>query len=266
VREAIGSVGESVIGGIGLAPPTALNVEIGPHRRFGWTRFELAAAKEVKRVLGGTINDVVLTVVAGAVGRFLEERGEEIAETPFRALVPVNVRAEAEHGAAANHVSFLLADLPIAESDPRVRFEQVKATMARLKGSRRAHGAEILDELGDRAFTGLFVQLARVTASQRHYNLLVANVPGPPMPVYLLGARLRAIYPMAPLSPNQAVAIALFSYDGGLFWGVNADWDAVPDLPDLIRALDREFEALCHAAAKAPLEEEKPAAFTDAAG
>ncbi len=266
VREAIGSVGESVGGSVGFAPPTALNVEVGPHRRFDWTRFELAAAKEVKRVFGGTINDVVLTVVAGAVGRFLEERGEEIPETAFRALVPVNVRSEGEHGTAGNRVSFLMAELPIAERDPRVRFERVKATTTRLKGSRRAHGAELLEELGDRAFTGLFVRLARLAAGQRHYNLIVTNVPGPPIPVYMLGARLRAIYPLAPLSPNQAVAIALFSYDGGLFWGVNADWDAVPDLHDLIRALDLEFEALCYAAAKAALDEEEAATSTDATG
>jgi WS/DGAT/MGAT family acyltransferase len=254
VRDAVESVGAAVMGGIAVGSPTPLNVEIGPHRRFDWTRFELAAAKEVKRVLGGTVNDVVLCVVAGAVGRFLEGRGERPGELVFRAFVPVSVRSGVQQGTLGNRVSFLSVQLPIGERDPLRRMEAVKATTRKLKQSRQAHGTELLEELGDRTFTGLFTQLARLGARQHSFNLVVTNVPGPSFPTYLAGARMRVMYPLAPLLPHQGVSLAIFSYDGGLHWGLNADWDAVPDLHDLVRDLDLEFEELCRAASKGPAE------------
>ncbi len=140
---------------------------------------------------------------------------------------------------------------------PGARMDQVKALTMQLKQSRQAQGTKLLEDLGDRAFTGLFSQLARFGAHTDGYNLIVSNVPGPALPVYLGGARMRAIHPVPPLLPQQGVSVALFSYDGGLYVGVSADWDALPDLHDLVAALDAEFEELCRAASKGPQEKRR---------
>jgi diacylglycerol O-acyltransferase len=240
---------EAVVAGIVPASPTPLNLDIGPHRRFDWTRFELDEVKEVKRRLGGTLNDVVLAVVSGAMRRFLRARGERVDELDFRSMVPVNVRTSAEHGTLGNRVSFLLARLPLEERDPRRRLQKVIEATQKLKHSKQVVGAEALEEISDRTFDSLFVQYARLAARSRAYNMVVTNVPGPQMPVYLLGARMREVYPLVPLFVNQAIGIALFSYDGGLFWGFNSDWDAVPDLHELVEAIEREFSLLREAAA-----------------
>ena len=123
-------------------------------------------------------------------------------------------------------------------------------TTRELKRSRQRAGVEFLEELGDRTLSSIFVFFARLATWQRSFNIVVTNVPGPPMPVYMLGARMKAIYPLVPLARNQALGIALFSYDGALYWGLNADWDAVPDLHDFVGDLELEFESLHKAAAE----------------
>jgi hypothetical protein len=165
-------------------------------------------------------------------------------------MVPVSVRTNAQRGALGNKVSFLMVELPLAERDPVERLRLVSERMERLKGSRQVRGAEVLEEISDLTFSSLFVGLARLGARALSYNMVVTNVPGPPFPVYLLGAPLREIYPVVPLFQRQGLGIALFSYDGGLFWGFNADWDAVPDLHDVVGAVEAEFTVLRDAAAK----------------
>jgi diacylglycerol O-acyltransferase len=249
--EAIGDLQEALLGfgevmSAGLRPTlsTPLNPEIGPYRRFDWTRMELAAVKEVRSRLGGTLNDVVLATAAGAIGRFLRQRGVVPDGGVFRAQVPVSIRSQAERGAAGNRVAMLLADLPIAERDPRRRLRRVIETTQRLKRSRQRAGVEFLEELADRSFSAIFNFFARLAVRQRSFNVVITNVPGPPREVYLLGARMRAIHPLVPLADNHALGIALFSYAGTLFWGFHADWDALPDLHDLVGFVDEEFEAL----------------------
>jgi diacylglycerol O-acyltransferase / wax synthase len=112
------------------------------------------------------------------------------------------------------------------------------------KQSRAGQGAQLLEELGDWTMTALLSQVMRLAIRRRAYNIVVTNIPGPQLPLYLLDAPLRESYPMVPLFENQAVGVALFSYAGGLFWGLNADWDAVPDLHDLTVALREEFDVL----------------------
>jgi WS/DGAT/MGAT family acyltransferase len=220
---------------------------VGPYRRFDWTRFELDAVKAVRSRLGGTVNDVVLATVSGAVGRFLRRRGEQVSKLDFRAMVPVSVRQRHERGTEGNRVVSLMAKLPIAEGDPAARLARVVETTRGLKDSRQARGVEIFEEISDRVSPELFVSVARRTARSA-YNLVVTNVPGPPAPVWFAGAKMQQIYPLVPLFSNNALGIALFSYDGGLYWGVVADWDAVPDLHDFVQLLDTEFEALSKAA------------------
>jgi WS/DGAT/MGAT family acyltransferase len=243
-RDALLGVGEALGASLHRASPTPLNVEIGPHRRFDWLRFDLAEVKQVKKELGGTVNDVVLATVAGALRRFLRARGVNVASLDFRVMLPVNVRTRDETGAFGNRVTTMAARLPLGESDPRKRLQHVIETTRELKASRQAQGVELLEEISELGLTALFARLVRLAALSQPFNVVVTNVPGPQLRAYLLGAPLVAVYPLVPLYRNQALGIALFSYDGGLFWGLNADWDALPDLHDLVAALTTEFETL----------------------
>jgi WS/DGAT/MGAT family acyltransferase len=248
VGDALRGVGQAFGASLHQASPTPLNLPIGPHRRFDWLRFDLAEVKRVKNRLGGTVNDVVLATVAGALRRFLKARGENVTELDFRAMLPVNIRTQDQTGAFGNRVTMMAAELPVAERDPRRRLRRVIETTRELKASRQARGVELLEEVSELGLTTLFAQFARLTAFTRPFNVIVTNVPGPQFRTWLLEAPLVAAYPLVPLYRNQALGIALFSYDGGLFWGLNADWDALPDLHELVDALAAEFDALRAAA------------------
>jgi len=200
--------------------------------------------KEVKNKLGGTVNDVVLATTSGALRRFLRRRGEDVARLDFRAMIPVNIRAKSEAGAFGNRVATVAARLPLDERDPRKRLERVIETTRELKSSKQAQGVQILEETSELGLRTIFVQFARLASLIRPFNVVVTNIPGPQFQVYLLGAPLLEVYPLVPLYRNQALGIALFSYNGSLFWGLNADWDAVPDLHDLVENLAAEFGAL----------------------
>jgi WS/DGAT/MGAT family acyltransferase len=251
VRDALDTargLAEALGAGFHPASPSPLNVDIGPHRRFDWTSMDLATVKRIRAHFGGTVNDVVLAVVAGALRRFLRRRGVAVEGLDFRAMVPVNVRAHAERGHMGNRVAMLVARLPLEERDPQTRLARVTQETAALKRSHQAEGLQTLEELSDHTFTTLFTLFARVAAATRPFNLVVTNVPGPSFPVYVLGARMTACYPLVPLYRNQALGIALFSYDGRLYWGFNADWDAVPDLHDVVQSVDAELGALARLA------------------
>jgi WS/DGAT/MGAT family acyltransferase len=254
-REMLASVEDVAVGfgqvlNAGLRPTFSnpLNPDIGPHRRFDWAGFELAAVKEVKSRLGGTVNDTVLATAAGAIGRFLRRRGIPMRGEAFRAQIPVSLRGRSDRADAGNRIVMLLADLPIYEPDPRQRLRQVLETTRRLKLSRQRAGVEFFENLSDHTLTSLFLLFARLATWQRSFNIVITNVPGPQSPLYLLGARMQEIYPLVPLATNQALGLALFSYDGRLYWGFNADWDALPDLHELVQGLEMEFELLRKAA------------------
>ena len=144
----------------------------------------------------------------------------------------------------------IVTRLPVDESEPRRRMVRVTEETRQVKQSGQARGTEALEEISDWTAPGLLAGFSRLAASRRAYNMVVTNVPGPPVPVFMSGARLLESYPLVPLFTNQALGIALFSYDGGLHWGFNADWDAVPDLHDLAMGLDEEFERLLKLAAR----------------
>lgn len=243
-RDQLDSLREFLAPGLEGGTRTPLNPDIGPHRRFDWLAMDLAEVKEVRKKLGGTLNDVVLATVAGAVRRLLEARGVRVDDLGFRAQIPVNIRAADEHGQLGNRVAMLLADLPVSERDARKRHAKVVATTGHLKESHQARGAELLEQIGDWTAKEFLGAIARITGKRLAYNIVVTNVPGPRVPVFLLGAKMVAIYPLVPLFANQAVGIALFSYDGGLYWGFNSDWDAMPDLHDLVEAVRSEFALL----------------------
>lgn len=226
------------------ASATSLNAPIGPHRRFDWTRTDFSAIREVRKKLGGTLNDVVLACVAGATRHFLGGRGDDLSEIDFRAFVPVSTRTAAQRGRLGNRVSMLVATLPVNEPDPRRRFERIKKETTQLKESGQSRGAEVIEEISDWTATAVLTRFSRLAASRRSYNLVVTNVPGPQHPVYLSGARLLESFPLVPLFENQGLGVALFSYDDALYWGFNADRDVVPDLHDFVLAIDRELDIL----------------------
>jgi hypothetical protein len=148
-----------------------------------------------------------------------------------------------------NRICFLMAQLPVDEKDPARRLARVVETTKQLKASRIVKGTELVEELSDWTTGSLFAGLSQLSARTRSYNLVVTNVPGPQFPVYMAGAHMEEIYPLVPLFANQALGIAVFSYDGGLYWGFHGDWDALPDLHDLVEGVEREFAKLCKLAA-----------------
>jgi WS/DGAT/MGAT family acyltransferase len=233
VRDGLAGVGAMAWAGINPAPASPLNVPIGPHRRYTWVDADLAEFKRIKVALGGTVNDVVLAAVALALGRWLREEGHSTDGLVLKAMVPVSVRADAERGALGNRVAAMWAPLPVGEKDPRACFSTVSATMSGLKSSGQAVGAQTLTQVAEFAPPTIMSQAARLQARQRLFNLVVTNVPGPQLPLYILGRRLTGLYPVVPLAKNQALGIAIISYDGALGFGLNADFDALPGLEDL---------------------------------
>jgi WS/DGAT/MGAT family acyltransferase len=234
--------------GLQAAPHSTLNVRIGPHRRFTWVRGDLPQFKAIKNALGGTVNDVVLAVVAGALGRYLRMHGEVTEGTVLRAMVPISVRADVERGALGNRVAAMWAPLPIGLTDPVQRLLTISRDMDGLKESGQAVGAQVLTELSGFAPPTIMAQAARLQARQRLFNLVVTNVPGPQFPLYLLGRELDALFPMVPLAENQALGIAIMSYNGQVNFGLNADYDAMPDLEALADELRASIEELAAAA------------------
>jgi WS/DGAT/MGAT family acyltransferase len=220
---------------------------IGPHRRFDWTDISLREIKETKAQLGGTVNDVVLATAAGALGHFLREHRTETTDIDFRTLIPVNLRTEKEKK-LGNRVAMIMAELPVGERDPTARLRRVIETTQKLKGSKQALGVAWLEELADKIGGRFFGELSRSATRSRPFNVAVTNVPGPQIPLYFLESKMTAIYPMMPLFPNQALGIAVLSYDGRIFWGFNSDWDALPDVHNLVEGIRTQFRELYEAA------------------
>jgi diacylglycerol O-acyltransferase len=227
---AVAGMAHTLAAGIAGAPPSPLNVRIGPHRRFAWVDADLEQFKAIKTALSGTVNDVVLAVVTGALRELLIHRGRDPQRLELKAMVPVSVRADSERGALGNRVAAVYAPLPVGVADPLERFAIVHAAVGHLKRTGQAVGAEVLTRLTGFAAPTVLDQGARLQARQRFFNLTVTNVPGPQVPLYLLGRRLRAFYPQVPLALNTALGIAVMSYDAGLFFGLLGDFDAMADL------------------------------------
>ncbi len=250
-REAAEGISEVAWAGLNPAPDVPLNVPIGPHRRVRWARSRLSDFKAIKDALGGTVNDVVLAVVAGALGRWLRSRGVRTEGVELRALVPVSIRALDERGTLGNRITAMRGPLPVYVDDPVERLRIVREAMAGLKESKQALGAEVIAGLTDFAPPTLLAQASRLNFSTRLFNLIVTNVPGPQFPLYLLGRQMQEIVPIAFLPDNHALAIAIMSYNGELDFGLLGDYDAMPDLEAFGQYLEDSLEELLGAARKA---------------
>jgi WS/DGAT/MGAT family acyltransferase len=225
---------------------TPLNPDLGPNRRFDWTDIPLADLKQVKNKLGGSLNDTVLSIAAGAIRKFLvEERGYDVSEAAFRVMNPVSTRRADQKGALGNQVAMWLIDLPIEEADPLVRHQLIKERTLNLKKSNQALGAATLVEVSSGTPITLLSLANRVVGSRmRPFNMTVTNIPGPQFPMYLLEAEMLANYPMVPLWAQHGLGIALFSYNGRMLWGIQADYDTFPDSDAFVKAIHASYAEL----------------------
>lgn len=259
--DAVATVGK-VVGGVGQlftmartasrrAPGTPLNVDISAARRFAIARTELDAYRRVRTAHGCTVNDVVLSVVSGALRDWLLSRGEAVtASSTVRAMVPLSVRGEADvpssAGSLGNRVASFIVDLPVGEPSPVVRLHHVAHAMREHTAGGRSVGADTLARIGGFAPPTLHALGARAASgmSKRIFNLVVTNVPGPQFPLYAAGARMLEMFPVVPLAKGQALAIGLTSYDGGVYYGFNGDRDAMSDVDVLAGLVDESLDEL----------------------
>ena len=243
-REVAEGIGEVAWAGLNRTPETPLNRTIGPHRRFAVVRSRLDDFKAVKDALGGTVNDVVLAVVAGGLRHFFHQRGLRTAGVELRAAVPVSVRAEQDAGALGNRLTQMLAPLPLDVADARQRLEAVRRAMEGVKHSKQALGAEAIATMEEFAPPTLFAQASRLNFATRFYNLLVTNVPGPQFPLYVLGREMESVFPVAFLAGDRALAVAAMSYNGGVNFGLIGDYDAMPDVDVVAEGIRRSLDEL----------------------
>jgi WS/DGAT/MGAT family acyltransferase len=242
----IGGALRSLFEGSPLAPRTSLNGTVGPRRRFVGVRIRLDDFAAVRRSWGGTLNDVVLTAVAGSLRRRLTARREAVPDH-LRALCPVSVRDDSQRMTLGNRVAAMVVDLPLGE-DPRERLAAIGATTAELKARDQAAGTAAILDLADYAAPTLLAVAARLVHRQPFVNLVVTNVPGPPVPLYCLGAEMLEAYPMVPLARNLSLGIAVLTYHGFLHMGLLADAEQWPDLDRLGADLEDEIAAMGDAA------------------
>ncbi len=250
VREAVEGVGEIAWAGLNPAPATPLNVPIGPHRRFVGVRADLRDFKLVKDTFGGTVNDVVLTAVSGSLREFLRSRGVRTEGLELRALVPVSIRAEHEHGTLGNRIAAMRGPLPVYVEDPVARLRAVRDGMDDLKKSKQAVGAEVLASVQNFAPPTVLAQASRLNFSTRLFNLIVTNVPGPQFPIYARGREMQDVFPVAFLPEDHALAIAIMSYNGKVNFGLLGDYDALPDLQAVADGIEHALAELVALAKK----------------
>jgi len=275
LRDVAEGLGEFAWAAINPAPETPLNVPIGPHRRYAIVRNRLDDLRLIKRALGGTVNDVVLAVVSGALARWLRARGVRTEGLELRALVPVSIRARDEHHQLGNKVVLMRGPLPVYIRDPVARLRFVKEAMDGLKESKQAVGAKVLADVQQLAPPTVLAQASRLQFSTRFFNLIVTNVPGPQFPLYLLGRELLDLFPIAFLPKDHGLAIAIMSYNGGIDFGLLGDYDVLPDIDVLadgiadgiaeLKAAALAHEAREHAAARPAPPRRRPAAKPAAA-
>ena len=229
---------------------TPLNGALGPHRRIDWLTLPLADVKAVRRELECTVNDVVLATVTGAVRHYLFRRGVDPREIDFRVSAPVSVRGAQEKERMGNRVSTWIVRLPVEREAPLEWVEGIRECTRELKASRQALGLDLVMQAAEYAPAGLMALGAR--AASGPINMIVTNVPGPQFPLYTLGARLLEMQPLVPLLDGTGLGIALFSYDGKLHVGLNADYEMVPDLGTFTALFAQSFMALVDAAGIVP--------------
>jgi diacylglycerol O-acyltransferase / wax synthase len=219
---------------LGAAPASVLNGQLSPLRRLAWAKRPLGDLRIVKRVYGTTVNDVMLAAVAGGIRAFLIRRGEE--PVALKVMVPVSVRSPDD--VLGNHISFVFAELPCDEPDPLGRLYRVHAAMSRRKRDGEPDGADLVLKAAAHVPVTVQQSLSRLIASPRTFNLVVSNIPGPSVPMYMLGCPLEATYPVVPLADHHSVSVGMTTIHEQACFGVYADREALPDVDMLARDID----------------------------
>ena len=227
------AVGAGALAWAGLrpAPRTPYNARmVGTNRRFTWVRGDLDDVKAIKNELGGTVNDVILTVVTRALRKHLQQRGEDIEGLTMKAFVPVSMRSDEDRGGdkLGNQVGGIIAPLPVGCSDPKSCLQQISDAMGGLKKSGQPVGAQALTELSGFAPPNLVDQAMRLPIPQRFVNLVVTNVPGPQFPLHMADRELKDIFPLVPIGNNMGLGIAIVSYNGTIDFGLVGDCRPCP--------------------------------------
>jgi diacylglycerol O-acyltransferase / wax synthase len=235
-----------LFGMVSQADPTPINGDLGPHRRFEWISCRLADLKSMRKGLGCSINDVVLTIVSLAIRKYLLSKGVELEAIQFKVSTPVSVRTEADRGKLGNHVSSWIIPLPIQEADPKRQLELVHELTEELKETNQAIGVQMMNQIQEWTPSTLLSLGARAMSGP--INTIVTNVPGPQIPLYFHGARVRAIYPAVPLMEGMGLGIALTSYAGTMGIGFNTDPDLVPDSSHFVSLFQQSMQELARTA------------------
>nr|WHV03893.1 putative wax ester synthase/acyl-CoA:diacylglycerol acyltransferase [uncultured bacterium] len=238
-------------------PPKApWNDTVTPHRRWESVDIPFEMVNRIREHTSASVNDVVLAVCTGSIRRFLIEHGHDVDERDVRAMVPVSRRAADEHGATlGNRISLIIVSLPVDEADPVARLERLHSVTSDLKADEGLmDGAQHIIELAD-VIPTLAVPLTRFVSRSIPMNLVITNVPGPPVPLFLQGARILRTYPYVEVIDNEGLTMAVVSYDDHLFFGLTSDRDVLPDLGRLATGIELEFQATLAALALRPHEE-----------
>lgn len=231
---------------------SSLTGPVGPHRVWSWATVRLQDVKTVRAEFGGTVNDVVLTAITNGFAQLLRSRGEEVAaDRVVRTMVPVSVRREGEKGVYNNRVSAVFAGLPVGLEDPLQRLASIRAEMDGIKESKQAVAGDVLASLSGYAPPILLAVGSRLVTTAPRLNMHTAttNVPGPQQPVNTLGRKMLASYPFVPVVGSVRIVVAIFSYDGGLYFGVTGDYDGAPDIDVLTAGIEDGAQALLQLAA-----------------
>jgi diacylglycerol O-acyltransferase len=235
-----------------LAAPASLlpfNRACSGERKVVWSRFSFAEARAIRAALKGTVNDVVLTVLAGAVARYAEQHGEQITGRTLRVMVPVSLRREEQRGTLGNLVSLMPLEIPLDLKDPIARFEHINSRTLAMKSARAAESFNMLTALiGILPASVQAVVGGLATFPLPPVNMVATNVPGPQVPLYSMGKRMLDYYPYVPVGYAVGCGCAIMSYDQKLYFGLTADAQAMPDVESLKQFLEESFVELCKAA------------------
>lgn len=243
-RDRVVGLGQVLGYALDAGADTPLNAGTGPNRRLATLRVGLDEIKELKRTLGGTLNDVAVAIAAGGLRRFFAGRGASPDGFDVRAMIPVSTRADIERGTLGNKLAVLIAPIPVDEGDPRARLAKVRETLDGLKSSRAALGNEVINLAAEWTTPRVISETIRMAARRRAMHVMVTNIRGPSEPLYFLDAPLLEVYPSAPLWPEQTLTIGIMSYGGWLHWGLTVDADHFEDVEDLADAIRLEIQEL----------------------
>jgi WS/DGAT/MGAT family acyltransferase len=224
--------------------PAPWNQPVSPHRRWVHADVSLSQARAIKDARSVSLNDVVLAACSAALREFLIDHGADTEARVLKAMVPVSTRSDHERGdTLGNLVSLIVVDLPVDEDDPLARLDRIHSITSELKGSGYVDGAQAIIRIAD-GITPLAVPLTQFVSRQIPMNLVITNIPGPPVPLYLLGARVLRTYPYVEVIDNEGLTIAVVSYDNRLYFGITSDRDVVPDLGRVAAGIETGFAEL----------------------